>query len=267
MILIEMFGYPFMQRAFAAGAILALLLAALGIFMTLRKMSFFGDGIAHASLAGIAIAVLAGWAPLPVALIWTVIVAIGIYWLERSTKLPSDTLIGILFTASMSFGIILFSFTRGYQPELMTYLFGSILAVKTIDLITIAAISIVILAWLFASLRTLTYMSLSEESAAVSGEPVRFQTAALYVALALATVAAVKVLGIILVSALLILPSATSRMLTHDFRGHLIFSLIIAELVVGAGLIFSFLFDLPSGATIVIVGTIIFFLAALFRKK
>jgi ABC-type Mn2+/Zn2+ transport system permease subunit len=265
--LLELFSQPFMQRAFLSGALLSALLACLGIFATLRKMAFFGDGIAHASLAGIAVALLAGISPLPVALVWAVLIALAIYRLERTTKLPSDTLIGILFTTSMALGVVLMSFTRGYQPDLVAYLFGNILAVKTADVITIACFAAVILTWVAASFRQLTYMSLAEENAVVSGVPVRMHTLALYVSLAIATVLAVKILGIILVSALLILPPAISRLVTSSFRGYVIWSFILAELMMFIGLTFSFFYDLPSGATVVLTGATLFFLAALMNKK
>ncbi len=265
MVFLQMFSYPFMQRAFLAGALLALLLAGLGIFVTLRRMAFFGDGIAHSSLAGIAIAVLAGLAPLPVALAWAVLVALFIYRLERSTRLASDTLIGIFFTASMALGIVLMSFTKGYQPELVSYLFGSILAIQSVDLAIIAVLAAAIGGWLIWSSRSLIYMSLAPEPAEVAGVPVGRNTLILYVALAAATVLGVKILGIILISALLVLPSATSLLLTSSFRSYLIVALVLAEIMMFVGLMLSFLYDLPSGATVILLGTAMFFLAALSR--
>lgn len=264
---LELFSYPFMQRAFLSGAVLALLLAGLGTFVTLRKMAFFGDGIAHASLAGIAIAILAGFSPLPIALAWGVFVALLIYWLERHTNLPSDTLIGIFFTASMALGVIIMSFTPGYQPELISFLFGSILSIQSADLAVIVGVSLVVLAWLIPSFRKLTLMSLSEESAQVSGVAVQRHKIALYVSLAIATVLGVKILGIILVSALLVLPSASARLLSPNFKSYLVLSLVLAEIFVFLGLVLSFFYDLPSGATIILVGTAVFLLSALIRKK
>ena len=266
MFLLEAFSSPFMQRALLSGLMLGIILASLGIFVTLRKMAFFGDGIAHSSLAGIAIAVLAGLSPLPVAMVWAVAVALFIYWLERKTKLPSDTVIGILFTASMALGVVLMSLTRGYQPELISYLFGSILAIRNADLATIAVCGTVIMAWLLTSFRELTYMSLAEENAIVAGVPVRIHTPILYVALAISPVLGVKILGIILASALLILPSAVSRQLTGSFKGFFLFALLCAELMIAVGLTLSFLYDLPSGATIILVGTAMFFLATVIKR-
>jgi zinc transport system permease protein len=266
MVFLEMLSYPFVQRAFIAGLLLAVLLASLGIFVTLRKMAFFGDGLAHSSLAGIAIALLLGLAPLPVALMWALVVALAIYLIERSTRLPSDTLIGIFFTASMALGVVLMSFTKGYQPELITYLFGSILGVRQSDLMLIVAAAAPIMAWLIASFRELTYLSLAEENAHVAGVPVAFHTLALYAALAVAIVLGVKILGIVLVSAFLVLPPATSRMLTSSFRGYLAAAIALSLLMTVLGLSASFLYDLPSGATIILTGAAMFFLAAISKR-
>jgi zinc transport system permease protein len=263
--IMEMLAYPFMQRAFIAGIVLGILLASLGIFVTVRKMSFFGDGIAHSSLAGIAVAVLTGLSPLPVALVWALLVALLIWRLERSTRLSSDMLIGVFFTASMALGILLMSLTRGYQPELVSFLFGSILTIQTFDLMIIVAVASLIMAWLIASFKSLTFMSLAEDSANVSGINVPAHTAALYVALAFATVLGVKILGIILVSALIILPAAASRMLSDSFRGYVVMTMIVSELMILSGLMLSYLYDLPSGATIVLVGAGFFFTATVFR--
>ena len=262
---LALFHFPFMQRAIIAGAFLGILFACLGVLATLRKMTFFGEGVAHASLAGIAIAILAGVAPLPFAMAWAVIIAIVIFFLERSTKLASDTVIGILFTASMALGVILMNFSHGFQPELLSFLFGSILAIQTIDLIVIGVTSTIILAWFFTYLRQLTFLSLNQEGAYVAGVPVIIQTLMFYIALAISTVLGVKILGIILVSALLVLPAATSRMLAGTFRSYLIIAIVVAELIIFSGLAVSFYLDLPSGATIVLVGTGLFTLAAVYK--
>lgn len=259
----EMLSLPFMQRALIAGAILAVLLAALGVFATLRKMAFFGDGIAHSSLAGIAIAVIGGFAPLPVALVWAVVVALLIWRLEKSSRLPSDTVIGIFFTASMALGVVLMSFTRGYQPELLSFLFGSILSVKPSDILVIAVASLAVAAWLIPSFNKLAYICLAEDNATIAGLNVRFHTAAFYVALAAATVLGVKIVGIVLVSALIILPPAAARLMTRSLHGYLAASLVLAEAIMISGVVLSYRYDLPTGATVVLVGTAVFFLALL----
>ena len=255
-----------MQRALVAGVLLGVLLACLGIFVTLRRMAFFGEGIAHASLAGIAIAILTGFSPLPVAIVWAIILALLIFTLEQKTKLPIDTVIGIFFTSAMALGVVLMNFTSGYQPELLSFLFGSILSVSISDLWTIAISTIIILTWLISSRRQLTFLSLSEEQAIVSGVPVRLQTAILYVALSIATVLGVKILGIILVSALLIIPPAISRLHAKSFRSHMILAVLVSEITIIFGLALSFFYDLPSGAVIVLVGAFLFLLSLMIRR-
>ncbi len=265
--LLEPFYYPFMQRALIAGIFLGALLASLGIFATLKKMAFFGEGIAHASLAGIAIAILAGLAPLPIAILWAMFTGFLIFLLERKTHLPSDTLIGILFTSSMALGIVLMSFTNGYQPELLSFLFGSILGVRNFDLFIIVIAATAILIWLFKSLRELTYLSLNEESAEVSGVHSETKTFVFYMSLSIATVLGVKILGIILVSALLIIPPATSRLLTSTFRSYILGSIIASEIAVVGGLLSSYWLDIPSGASVVLFAATCFFIAISIPRK
>jgi zinc transport system permease protein len=264
--ILQMLSFPFMQRALLAGSLLALLLAALGVFVTVRRMSFFGDGIAHSSLAGIAVAVLFGLSPLPVALAWATAIALLIRRLERTTRLPFDTLIGIFFTASMAVGVVIMSFDRGYQPELVSFLFGSVLSVNPTDLAVMFGVAAVIAAWLAWSFRALTYMSLSEDAARVAGVPVEAQTRLLYVALALATVLGVRVLGIVMVSALLIVPAASARLLARSFRDYFLISAGLSLVTTVLGLIISYFADLPSGATVILTSAAVFFVVAIVKR-
>lgn len=264
--ILDMLSLPFMQRAFITGMILGFMLAALGVLATLRKMAFFGEGVAHASLAGIAIAVLTGLAPIPVAIIWAIIVAILIFFLEEETKLSSDTSIGILFTTSMAAGVVLMNFSEGFQPELLSFLFGNILTITQIDVWLIAIAAVVIITWFFTFLRPLTLMSLSEETAQVKGIHVKTQKLLFYLALAIATVLGVKILGIILVSALIILPPSIARLYTNSFKSYVFNSIISAEMMIIIGLTGSYLLDVPSGASIVIAGATLFAFTSLLTK-
>ena len=263
----ELITLPFMQRALVGGVLLGILLASLGVIATLRRMAFFGEGIAHASLAGLAIAVLTGLAPLPVAVVWSLLVALAIFILEKRTTLPRDTVIGILFTASMSLGVVLMSFMHGYQPELLTFLFGSILGVDNTDILFIAGATTIILTSLFLNARPLVLMSLNEDSARVAGIRTDVVTLLLYFALAVAMVLGVHMLGIILVSALLIIPAATARLLASSLRSYVVLANVCAVVAVIIGLVLSYFYDLPSGATIVLVSTVIFGLATLVRNR
>lgn len=264
--MLDIFSFPFMQRALIAGIIVGVLLATLGVYVVVRKMAFFGDGIAHASLAGIALGLLTGFAPLPVAVVYAVVVALAIYWFERNTRLNSDTIIGIFFTASMALGVVLMSLIPGFQPELISFLFGNILSISTSDVITVSILAIIILTWLLTFRKQLTYISLDKDSAKISGVNTTLHDVLFYIALAISVVLGVKILGIILVSALLLIPPATSRLLTGTFNSFFWIAGVVSILCVTLGLLLSFFLDAPSGATIILVATAVFFLVALVTK-
>ena len=143
--MLEIFELQFMQRALITGLILAVILAYLGIFVILRKMSFFADGIAHSSLAGVAIGILASFYPLGAAIIFSLLMGFLIYYLEEKSKLSSDTIIGIIFSSGLALGAMLMSFKSGYQPELISFLFGNILAITWLDSLVIAVMGVVVL--------------------------------------------------------------------------------------------------------------------------
>jgi ABC-type Mn2+/Zn2+ transport system permease subunit len=255
-----------MQRALIAGILLALLLAVIGIFVILKKMAFFGDGIAHASLAGIAIALLAGTNPLLVAIIYSVLIAIVIYFIERKTNLSSDTIIGIFFTASMSFGVILMSYQDGYQPELVSFLFGNILAIKSIELFYIAGFTILLLAYYLIFFRKIALVTFDREMAYISGVNATAIELVMYVSLAIAVVLGVKILGIVLVSALLIIPPSIAKTTSQSFKSLIFTSIVISEVITILGIFLSYHFNWPTGATIVLTGTMFFILSILLTK-
>lgn len=263
--MLEILSLPFMERALAAGVVLAFLLALLGVFVVLRNMAFFSDGIAHASLAGVAVGIIFSVNPLLTAIVVSAVFAAIIYYLQKRYKLSGDTAIGILFTSGMALGVLLISTQPGYQPELMSFLFGNILAITNTELIVIAGVSLLIAALVFIYLKTLILISLDEETAKISGVRVGgFQLLA-NIILAVAVVLGIKVFGIILVSALLIIPVATAKLFSRSFKKLVIISVVLSEIIVLSGIIFSYYFDLPTGPTIVLTGTVLFVLAALLN--
>lgn len=259
----ELLQLEFMQRAFLAGIILAPVLALLGSFVTLRKMSFFADGVAHASLLGVALSMLVGIAPFNGALIIGVIFGIIIFLLERYTSIASDAVIGIIFTTGLALGIILISMQPGYQPDLISFLFGNILAVTWGNVWTIGLFSLGILSSIIVMFKKFILTSLSEELAWSSGMSTAWINLLFYILLSVAVVLGVKLLGIILVSALLITPSVTAKLVTHSFRSYVISSVIFSLLAFIGGLFASYYLDLPSGASIVLAATIIFIITLL----
>lgn len=249
-----------MQRAFIAGLFLAPLLSVLGSFATIRKMSFFSDGIAHASLLGVALAIVTGIAPFIGALIVGVLFGVLIFVLERYAKLASDAVIGIVFTTGLALGVVIISSQPGFQPDLISFLFGNILSISWEEVWAISVLASLILLLVSYKFKEFTLLSFSEDLAWTSGVNVSRLNLLFYVLLSVSVVLGVKLLGIILVSALLITPSVTSKLVARDFRAYVALSVLFALFSFIGGLLASYYFDLPSGASIVLFSTIMFLL-------
>ncbi len=264
--MLELLQYPFMQRALISGIMISIILGWLGTFIVSRKMSFIGDGIAHASLGGIALAIILGIAPLPTALIFGAVLAVILFFIERKTNLNQDATIGLLFTTSMAIGIVLMNFHAGYQPELMSYLFGNILAINTVDVWTICTVGIGVLILLSVFNRQMTFITFDKDGAYLSGiSPARYDLA-FYIITSLAVIASVKLVGIILVSALIITPSAAAKLIARSFSSFQKIAIIIALTMTIVGLVLSYHLDLPSGALIILTGSAIFILTSLVKS-
>jgi len=264
--MLELLQLEFMQRALIAGIFLAPLLALLGSFVTLRKMSFFADGIAHASLLGVAVSILVGVAPFGGALVIGVFFGVLIFLLERYTSIASDAVIGIIFTTGLALGIILISLQPGYQPDLISFLFGNILAITWSNVWIISVLSVGILSTITLMFKKFTLTSLSEELAWTSGIPTTYVNLLFYVLLSVAVVLGVKLLGIVLVSALLITPPVTAKIITNSFRSYVVCSVVFSLIAFIGGLIVSYYFDLPSGASIVVSASGVFMLVLIYTK-
>ncbi len=253
-----------MQRALIGGIVLAAIFALLGVYVILRRMAFFAEGIAHASLGSVAVGIVFSINPLATALVFSIIFALIIYFVEKRYRLGSDTAIGILFTSGLAFGVLLISFKSGYQPELLSFLFGNILAIKETELFLMGGIGIAIIAFIIKYFKPLTLLSLDEETAYVAGVNTSFLLPALYCILAVSVVLGIKILGVVLVSALLILPASTSRLISRSFTRLVWFSVIIAEVTIITGIFLSYYFNLPTGPAIVLTGALFFSVTALY---
>lgn len=266
MSLFDLLQFSFIQRAIISGICAGALLAVLGIFVTLKRMSFFSDGVAHGSLVGVAIGLLFGQEPLVYAILFSILFATTIFYLEQKTTINTDSLLAILFTSSLALGVVLMHLRTGYQPDLITYLFGNILTIRTFEVWLIAIMSVVIGIFLIRNYRTYTLLSLNQELAALSGIPTKRYQLALYIILAVATVLSIKVLGIILVSAILIIPVSSAKLIAHSSKQLLVLSIVFAELSMVVGMLLSFILNLPVGSIIVLTSTAIFLLALIFKR-
>jgi zinc transport system permease protein len=263
----EALGYAFVQRALIAGILVGLLCGVLGFFVVLKRLSFIGVGISHSAFGGIAIGVLAGVEPLLAAAVFSIAVAWAIGWLSRKGRLHEDTAIGILFSSAMALGVALISLSSAYQVDLFGYLFGNILAVSANDLWLLGGIAVVVLGLVGLLFKELLFLAFDEEVARANGLPVTPLYFVLLACLALAVVAAIRVVGIVLVEALLVIPAAIGYQLARGYRAMLCLSVATAVLSAIVGLFVSYFLNIAAGATIVLVLTLLFVAALVVGRK
>lgn len=252
--MIEALALPFLQRALAAGLLVGLVASLIGVFVVLRRSAFFGDAIAHASLAGVAAGVLLGVPPLVPAAVVGLGIGLGLNRVERKSRLGVDTILGVVLPFFMAVGLLLLALAPGFQPELLSYLFGSILAVGPESLWIISGIVVLVVPILVALRRPLIFATFDPDGARVSGIRVDALLTLYHVLLALVVVASLKVVGIILINALLVIPAATAKLLARSLRQMFLYAPLLGIASVLVGLFVSFELDLPSGPAIAAVG-------------
>ncbi len=255
------FQYAFMQRAFAAALAVGLLCSTMGTYVVLRRLSFIGDGIAHASFAGIVIAYLRGANYYVGAAIVAIVTAVGIGFVHRRARISLDTTIGVLFTAMFALGVFLMSQQRSYAVDLQSFLFGDILSVQPQDLWLILGLSVAVGATVVVLFRGLLYTSFDPIVAQASGIQAPVYEYALLVMLALTIIVALQSVGIILVAALLVTPAAAAYQLTSRFAPMMALAAAFGATSTVGGLYLSYYLRGSSGATIVLFATVLFFAA------
>ncbi|MGB6518622.1 MAG: metal ABC transporter permease [Candidatus Cybelea sp.] len=260
-LLAQPFHYAFMQRAFVAALAVGLLCSTMGTYVILRKLAFIGDGIAHASFAGIVIAYLRGANFYIGAGIVAVVTAVGIGFVHRRGRISLDTTIGVLFTGMFALGVFLMSQQRSYAVDLQSFLFGDILAVQPQDLWLILALSIVVAVAVIVLFRGLLYTTFDPVVAQASGIASPLYEYALLVMLALTIVVSLQAVGIVLVAALLVTPAAAAYQLTSRFAPMMAMAALFGAASTVGGLYLSYYVRASSGATIVLLATLLFFAA------
>jgi zinc transport system permease protein len=263
---IEFLSYDFGQRALLAGLIVGLGCAVLAFFVVLRRMAFVGVGISHAALGGVALGVVLGVNPVVAALLFSVAVA----WLIGATagrgQLSEETAIGIFFPTAMAFGVALMAGTPDYRQDLLGYLFGNILLVRDVDLLLAAVLVGSTLLVIFFFFKELLFISVDEETARAAGLPATRLRYLLLTLLAVTIVSAIKVVGIVLVSAFLVIPAATAQIVAPTMRAMMGLSIVFALVSVVGGLWIAWVLDLPSGAAIVLLAATFFFVAMVSQR-
>lgn len=256
-----------MQRALIAGVLVGSLCAVIGVYVVLKGLSFIGTGISHASLGGIAIGIAVGTNPLWTGFGFSLLVAWGIAAICRKGSVKEDTAIGIFFSAAMAMGILIISLMPGYQVDLMTYLFGSIAAVSRGDVLataTVAAIVIGCVVWFY---KDLMFVSFDSEMAQALGVPAALIYTLLISLMALTVVVSIKVVGIVLASALIVTPAAAAYQLTESFRRMMMLSVVFGVGSCFFGIMAADRIGIPPGPTIVLLSTLAFFVCAVFSPR
>jgi zinc transport system permease protein len=266
--LLDIFSYGFVQRAMIAGVLIAAVSALLGMFLVLRRFSLIGDGLAHTTFGSVAVVLLIGISPLYVtlaALPLVMISSLAIYKLTSSRKINADAAIGIVSSLGIAAGIILASLSGGFNVDLFSYLFGNILTVNNTELLLSFIVFLIVVAVVIYFYDDLFAVTFDQELAQSMGVKTSRINVILFLLTAVTAVLAMKVAGIMLVSALLILPALTALQLSVSFRTTMIAATGFAVGAVLCGIIFAFLLNLPAGAMIVLCN--ICFLLLVFAAK
>ncbi|HZZ66288.1 MAG TPA: metal ABC transporter permease [Candidatus Baltobacteraceae bacterium] len=259
--LTQPFQYAFMQRAFVTALLVGVLCSVMGTYVVLRRLSFIGDGIAHASFAGIVIAYLRGLDYYAGAGVVAVITALGIGFIHRRGRVALDTAIGVLFTGAFALGIFLMSRQRTYSVDLQSFLFGDILSVSHQDVLMIVSLGVVIALSVIVMYRGLLYTTFDPVVAQASGINAPLIEYVLLVLLALTIIISLQAVGIVLVAALLVTPAAAAYQITSRFSSMMAVSAFFGALCGVGGLYLSYYLQSSSGATIVLFATVVFFAA------
>jgi zinc transport system permease protein len=251
-----MLGYGFVQRALIGGSLIAILCSVLGVFLVLRRLSLIGDGLAHVTFGSVAVTLFfrlqsfyATLAMIPIVLFC----AMGILKLAQRAHIFGDAAIGIVSALGIATGVMLASVSGGFNVDLLSYLFGNILSITTSELAIAAALFVVVISGVAVFYNDLFASTFDEELARTSGIDTSRLNAVLVLMTALTVVLAMKVVGVMLISALLILPAATALQLAKGFKTAIVSAAFFGVATVVAGITLSFLLNLPTGATIVMI--------------
>ena len=260
-------SFAFMQRAFLAAGLAAVVCAVVGTFVVLKGMAFMGDAVAHSSLAGMSVAYFLGGSVFWGALGWAIPASLAITVVSRRANLRLDTSIGIIFASGFAVGIILMSRVDSYTADLFGLLFGNVLGVSWDEIAFIGAITLLVLIAVMAFYKEMLFTTYDATMSAASGVPVRLVQYLLPVLVGITTVASLKAVGIVLVLALLVTPAATATLLARRIPGIITYSVAVALISTVAGLYLSFHADWPAGPSIVVVATGMFLAALLFSPS
>jgi len=249
----EILTYSFMHRALISGIAIAILCSVIGLFLVLRRYSLFGDAIAHSSFGGIALGLLAGVYPLWTAYGVSIISALIITKIKDRYNISGDASIAVLLSSGIAAGLVIISFSGGFTIDIFSFLFGSILLVSVDDTILILALTGAILIIILLLYRQLLYSTFNEEQAKVSGIPVEKINYLIIFMAGITVVTSIQLVGVLLISALFVIPNVTAIMYGRGFKQTAIISMSFSVFSVVVGILISYIFDITPAGTIVLL--------------
>ncbi|MDE1798190.1 MAG: metal ABC transporter permease [Candidatus Micrarchaeota archaeon] len=263
--MLEFLAYSFGQRALLAGLLVALTCSSLGLFLVLRRLSLISDGLGHVAFGGIAFGFWAGIYPLYAAAAAVIAGAFGIHAL-RKARIHSDTAIAILFSVGLAAGVVLIGLSHGAQADLLSYLFGTLLGVDWTDVALTVVLGLAVLAALALLFKEWFFITFDSESAQAAGLPVERLELLFTLLTGLAVVVSAKVVGILLVTSLMVVPTSAAILLRLDFKRTLLISNILAVAATLVGLELSFAYNLAPGGSIVLVSAGFFIVCLAYNQ-
>lgn len=265
--MLEIFQYDFMVRAFEAGIAIAIVAPLIGMFLVVRRYSLMADTLAHVSFAGVAIGLLLQINPIFSAIGLSVIASFGIESLRNSRRIFGESVLALFLSGSLAVAVIILSLAKGFNANLFSYLFGSISTVSTVDLWVIVALAVVVFLDVVFLYKELFFTSFDTELAEASGLPVKAINLTIVVLAAVAVAISIRIVGVLLIGALMVIPVISAMQYGRGFRFTLILSVVFSLVSVILGLFASYYLDLASGGAIVLTALIIFIFSLLFSKK
>jgi len=262
----ELLQYDFFVRALIAAVLTSVSCGIVGTYIVSRRIVFISGGLSHASFGGIGIGYFLGLNPIIAAAVFAVFSALGIEYLSKRIHIREDSAIAILWAFGMAIGIIFIYLTPGYAPNLMSYLFGSILTVSGTDLMMMGLLVLVLVPFVAVFFKPIVFIAFDEEFARTRNLPVSFINYAMMILIALTIVFNIRVVGIILVISMLTIPQTIVNLFTNRFLYILIGSIIIGLVAVASGLVASYWLNIPSGASIIFILVILFTIARIIQK-
>ena len=252
--------YGFMQNALAAGLLVSVACGIIGTYVVVKRIVFISGGVAHAAYGGIGLAYFLGINPVVGAIFFSLLSAFGMGLVQRKTRERSDSIIGVMWAIGMALGIIFLDLTPGYKADLMSYLFGSILAVPSGDLIVMLVLNILIIVLVFLFYKELLAITFDEQFSIVENVPVDWMYLLLMGLIGFTVVMLMRVVGLIMVIALLTIPASISAMLFRDLKRMMVASIALGVVFSTVGLFLSYFLNLTSGATIILVAGVCYVL-------